>query len=209
MPNSNSSTTKRAIELLTPSALSSVLCLVTSLVLSVGAILLNRFNASSLDVEYKFYQSQKALNANHLGGTLLQNNLVQDLPLLFFWALVGVLVYLIALDIVKSFSSAIDLRKQLDYVNARRHSLVKSFIVQMVVRLVAIAIWLPYLILFFHHILPYCLRTAIMATSSSHILSVIGDVLLSVLVGTIAIHINLILMRLLFLKPRLFSNLLD
>ena len=200
---------KRVLELLSPSALGSVIYLVASLSLVLSVIFINRYRSSSLKLQYQYYQSHHTISNSYLTGSILQNSVVKDLPLVLFWALVGVVVYLIGFDVIKTLRSAVELREELNYVHVHRLSLIKDVFTKFAVRVVAIGLLLPCLLIFFHRIIPYCIKIAILTTAAGNLVGVIGYTVLAIIVASAAIHINLILIRLVFLKPRLFSNILD
>jgi hypothetical protein len=192
------------LKLLTPSMSSLVLSVLVSLGLSIGVIALSHYQSSSIRIQYLYYHAHTHAGSNHLANSLLQNNLINNLPLFFFWTLVGIIVYLIASDIVKAIQSTLEVKRELNYVHADRSSLVRSTIEQLIVRLIAIAIWFPYLFFFFRKIVPYVITLAIVSTTSGQAILLPAYIVLGVAVMSVAIHINLVLLRLIFLKPRLF-----
>lgn len=192
-----------------PSSISSVFCVVVSLILTLGVIFINRYNSSSLRLEYQYYQAHRTISNSSLTGSITQNQIVTNLPLIIFWLLVGVIIYIASVDIIKGIRSAVELRKELNYVNVHRVQLIRDTTVRIFLRLLVVAIWLPYLIIFFHHIIPYSVKVAILATTASNALHVAGYVVLSLAITAVAIHINLILFRLLLQRPRVISSTLD
>lgn len=200
---------RRISKLLTPSSLSAVLCLVSSLFISLGALFLNRFRSNSLGIQGSYRQTQQSLESSHLVGTIFQNQIINDLPLIIFWAIIGGVVYVFAVDIIKAFRNSVDLVEELDYAHVNKRRLLTDQLVRLGVRLLVILVWLPYIDVFFNSIMPYAIRVAIIASSAGNIIQVIIHMLLSVAIGTVALHINVIFSRLLFLKPRLFSNTIE
>jgi hypothetical protein len=206
MPAQNNTVTaKEIVDLLTPSPMSSVICVVAGIVLSVGVIFINRYRSSSLQLQYQYYQAHHTVSNSILSGSILDNSIIKELPLIAFWAIVGVVVYLIAADIVKALNSAIELRKELDYVHVHRKLLISNILIQFAIRVAVLIVSLPYLIFFFHRILPYCVKLSILATDASNAFGVAIYVLSSVIIFAATLHVLVILVRLLFLKARLFT----
>jgi len=200
---------RRIIKLATPSSLSAVLCLVASLIVSLGALFLNRFRANSLGIEGSYHQTQQTLASSHLVGSIFQSRIVNDLPLIVFWAVIGTIVYIFAADIIKAFRNSVDLVEELDYAHVNKSRLITDQLVRLGIRILVLVVWLPYIDLFFNSIMPYAIRIAILASTAGNVIQVILHVLLSVAIGAIAFHLNVIFLRLLFLKPRLFSNVIE
>ena len=196
---------KKVISLVTPSSISALICIVVSLLFGLSVILVNRYQASSLRLEYLFYQKHRAPSSNHLVGNLLSNHFLNDLPLLIFWALIGVVIYLIAADIVRTVISANELREEMAYVHVNRSTLLRTVLEQLIIRVIVLAIWIPYIQFFFHTILPYGVSAAIVASGGT-LVTIPSYLVLSVLVIAAGLHVNLVLLRLLFLRPRLFSS---
>ncbi len=206
MPAQNNTVQAREIaKLLTPSALSAVLCVVAGIALSLSVIFINRYRSSSLQLQYQYYQSHHTVSNSNLTGSILNNPFIKNLPLIAFWAVVGVVVYLIAVDVIKALSSAIELRKELDYVHVHRKLLISNIFIQFGIRLAVIVVSLPYLSFFFNSVVPYCVKLSILATSVSSTLMVAVYVIASVLIFSVALHVVVVLGRLLFLKARLFT----
>jgi hypothetical protein len=200
---------RRIIKLATPSSLSAVLCVVASLFISLGALFLNRFRSNALGIQGSYHQTQQTLANSHLVGSIFQNQILNDLPLIVFWAVVGVIVYIFAIDIIKTFRNSLDLVEELDYAHVNKHRLITDIVGRLGIRVIVLAIWLPYILLFFDSLMPYSIRIAIIASTSSNIIAVILHMLISVTIGSLAFHINVIFLRLVFLKPRLFSNAIE
>lgn len=194
---------KLFLKLLTPSASSLSFCVLVSLALSIGVVSFSHYQSSSLRLQYLYYQSHTNAGSGHLSNSLLQNSFISNLPLYFFWAIVGVIVYLIATDVVRAIQSTVEIEHELNYVNVDRKSLIKTASLQLLIRVVVIAVWLPYLFFFFRKVVPYVVTVALVSTSGQAIL-IPAYLILGVLVMSLAIHLNFILLRLIFLRPRLF-----
>src|SRR5437868_2702835 len=83
--------------LLTPSWLSGIIGSLLSTLFCLGIILSLQYRASSIRVDFLKYQGGQV---NHLyqdvSNSLLANSYLSNLPLLFFWGLVGIVVYIFA-----------------------------------------------------------------------------------------------------------------
>ena len=206
MPTTRHSLTTNVAKLLTPSAISSVICVVIGLVFSLVVIFINRYRSSSLRLEYNYFSLHQSFSSSYLTGSLLKNNIIENIPLIFFWSLAGLVVYFIAADFVKLVTSAFEFRKELNYVHAKKPQLIRDFLLPLISRLVVVAIWIPFAIIFFQTILPYSARLAISASTASHIALVVGDIVLSIIITSVATHVHVVLLRLLFRRPRLFAS---
>jgi len=193
--------------LITPSWLSSIIDFLFSLAVILGTTVLSRYQGSSIRNDYLQY-----LNDNHdsiyrsVNSGILANPIVSNLPLLIFWALVGLIVYLFAANIVAAIRSTAALKDELEYTNVDRHSLLWQAGGHLLIRIIVLVVWLLYLQFFFHHVVPYCVAATLAGLSQLPNLVGIGYIVLAFLVLLVTMHLNTILLRLLLLKPRLFSK---
>jgi hypothetical protein len=191
--------------LVTPSWLSGLVCVVVGLGLTIATIVSFQYAGSSLKVEFEKYQTissnQAIMDSYRTDSTY---RLISSAPLLIFWALVGLVVYLLATSAVTAIQQANEMKHELDYINGNRTRLLGTVFLHFMVRCVVIAIWLPYILFFFHHIIPYCLTAA----QAGGLLTLDGtlDAFLSFVVMTAALHIHVILLRALLLRARVMTR---
>ena len=178
---------KQTVELITPSSLSAIFCVVGSLVISLGVIFINRYRPGRLGLNNLTNKLHQTLRGNYLMGSLTSNAWVKRLPMISLYLLILLLIYLIAIDFKKS-------------AKVKRNILSHT-----AVRVVILAIWLPYLLYFFNDILAYVAKIDIVSTTASNIYAVIGYILLAILISSAAIHLHVIFLRAISLKSRLIN----
>jgi hypothetical protein len=196
--------------LLLPSWLSGTIAIVLSLIFSVGTILLSIYQTSSIRVDYLQYQAAELSNSyQQINNRLAENSFISNLPLLVFWSIVGLVVYLFAANLFAAIHNTAELHSQLrDYVNVDRKKLILSAFTHLGIRLLVLAVWTIYIFFFFHHVIPYCTAAAIAGSGHLGFVQNCLYEILAVILMVAAIHLHTIMLRLLLLKPRLFSGVL-
>ncbi len=178
---------KKIVELISPSSISAIFCVVSSLVINLGVIFINRYRPGRLGLNNLTNKQHLTLRGNYLIGSLTQNIWVKRLPMICFYLLVFTLIYLIAYDFKKFSNFKLKILK--------RASL----------RAVVLAIWSPYLLYFFNNILAYVAKIDIVSTTASNVYAIIAYILLSIIITSVALHMQIILFRLLNLKSRVVA----
>jgi len=194
---------------LLPSWLSGLVAGVVSLAAVAGTIIVTNYEVSGLRQE--IFEAQNSGTAvqgfdyQAITNHLAQNQLISNLPLFLFWAALGVVVYLLATGLWSGLANAEELREELDYVNAPRQWILRTILIHLTVRLMVLVLWVIYLQIFLRILLPYALAAAHVAATSLLSFSGIGYALLALVAGLLAIHVHVVLLRLLLLKVRVFG----
>jgi len=192
--------------LLQPSWLSASLSILIGLAVGLGTVVLTNYQSSSLHIQLANTQLSAPTRYQALTSQLAANSFISNLPLLLFWTLVGLVVYLFVANIFASIRNTAELHSELGYVNANRHGLLMGAAKHLLLRLTVLMIWIAYIIFFMNHILPYCVASALAGTNDIGNLHGGLYILLSIAIMTLAIHLNIIFLRLLLLRPRVFSS---
>ena len=193
--------------LLLPSWLSGSLTTLIGLGFCIGTIFLARYQSSSVRLYFINYRADQLSGTyHHLSNTLLGNSFVGNLPLLVFWGLVGLVVYMFAANLVSTARHAAELKKELNYVHANRHSILWRPVELLSVRLVVLGVWALYIMVFFQQILPYCVAASIVGAGQFNAVYDSLYALTAVVIMIVALHLHVVLLRMLLLKPRLFSR---
>jgi hypothetical protein len=194
--------------LLSPSLLSAFVIIVLSIGLVVFSIISSHYKGSSTRLLFlKFNADQSHSSAQAIGRTLDSNKFISNLPLLLFWCLVGFVVYMFAVNIFGAVQRAAELGDELNhFTNMNRGQIVRESLEKLCIRLVVIVVWIPYILLFFHHIVPYVIGLALAASPDLASVTGVGYVVLAPIVLSVSLHVHTVLLRLLVLRPRLFSH---
>lgn len=197
--------------LLTPSWLSGFVAVVATLVVVVGTIIITRLQGSSLQKD--FFVLDNANNVpsasetyQSLTSNLATNPIISNLPLFLFWAGLGLVVYFLATSIYSALTEVAEVREEMGYVNDPRHQLVREAIQQMVLRVVTFAVWIVYLQVFLRMILPYTMAAAHVAGTNLSSLNGVEYGAIAFVVMILSLHLHTVLLRLAFLRPRLFDS---
>lgn len=209
-------------QMLKPSTLSALVCLLLSFFVVAGVVAMTRYQGSSFQRDVLGFQERKEKDRqtefagenfedfsvsedyNQINDTFADSNLVRNIPVMAFWMFVGTLVYFLVTGIAGAIGGARDLGDELHFVHARRKELLAEVYTKSAIRFGALLIWLGYITLFFRIILPYVLAAAHVSADLSFKFA--PYLLLSFLVLALGLHIHAIMVRLVALRPRLFAQ---
>jgi hypothetical protein len=187
--------------LLSPSWLSGFMSAFISIGVVVVTMVSASYSASDTRLQFmKFHLERSQASSGAIGHALDSNKFIGNLPLLLFWCLMGFVVYMFAINVVGAIHQAAELNDELaHFTHLNRRQIIGQAIEKLLIRLIVLAVWIPYIIVFFHHIVPFSVASALAALPILY-------VVLAVVVLFAALQIHVILLRLLALRPRLFSN---
>lgn len=201
---------KQIWQVLTPSWLSGLVVTVLCLVGVIGTLIVSNYQGSRLQQQLFEARGSGPLplrsDFQTITDNLAHNQVVSNLPLFLFWAVLGIIVYLAATNLWNVLGSAEELREELNYVNAPKRHLVQNVVVHLAARLVVLAAWLAYVQLFLKVLLPYVLDAAHIAAVDLLSLSGIGYTLLAFAVAWVALQAHVVFLRLVFLRSRLWGD---
>lgn len=194
---------------LVPSWLSGFAAGLTSLAVATWTIAISNFRGSNLRQElFEARHSGVAMSTfdfKTITNNLARNHFISNMPLFLFWAGIGVIVYFFAVSIAGAFSNAIEMERELAYVHAPRQRLVRTAALHTILRLVMLGVWIVYLQVFLRILLPYSLGAAHVAASSA-LLNGVAYSVLAVVVLFVALQIHVVMLRLIFLRTRIFGS---
>ncbi len=195
-------------KLLTPSWLSGLIAVTIGLAVTIGVILSYSFNNSQIQQQLANLQNTPSPALTLPGQTPpSSNNTLQNTwPLLGFWGAIGLVVYFLAETVIKLLRDFAELKRELDYVHARRDIMIKTTAEYLLLRLVAVIIWLIFINVFFKRIIPYSITAAYASASDLRSLSAFLYELLSFSMIVFSMHLHTIFLRLSLRRPRVFSN---
>lgn len=197
--------------LLTPSWLSGLVAVVIGLIISVGVIA--AFEAHNSTVQQQliaWQQTQPQAPVTEPGQTVSASSLSSDLkgtwPLLIFWSVVGIAVYIIVAGIMHSLSEANELRREMGFVNAKPTAIMAETVAHAILRAFAGFLAIVFAAAILKQIIPYSITAAHAAASD---LLTVNGALYSVLSFSLiffSLHLETILMRLSMGRLRLGST---
>lgn len=195
--------------LLQPSWLSGLAAGTASAAVVIATVVISNYQGSGLQHEL-FAAKAGGSTASALGfrtvtDNLAHNSAVSNLPLLLFWAVLGVIVYLFAVHLWGVFGRAEALREELGYVNAPKQYLLRTALSRLALRLLFLAVWLVYLQLFLKLFLPYALAAAHVAAAGWSASNTAYGVLAAAVLSA-ALHAHVVCARLVLLKLRVFGS---
>ena len=205
----NSNTDEKLfILLLKPSILSAFVSIVAATGLVAATIIGSHYRSSDTRLQLlKYLHSSDGLSIHNAQHALDSNRVISNLPLLLFWILVGFVVYLCAINLYGLLREAADLREELtDNINTGRGAVIREVLEKLAIRIVVLAVSVPYILVFFHRLLPYAVALSLAASSQLTKLQGIEYEVLAFSLVVGGMHVFVILLRLLALRPRLLSR---
>lgn len=207
LPSETNFDSRLIVLILLPSWLSSSIAMVAGIGVGVGTLLVSHYQTSSLRLELLNYDFTHTATYQAF-VTTTSSGFLGDLPLLLFWVLIGLVLYLFAINIIRAIRNQLELNQELSYVHVNRRKLIWTAVEHFMIRLIIVLIWVSYTLFFFRTIVPYCGTAALAGSGEASIWLSAGFVLTSILVMVVAVHIHTILLRLFLFKPRVLSSVL-
>jgi phosphotransferase system glucose/maltose/N-acetylglucosamine-specific IIC component len=196
-------------KILTPSWLSGLIAIAAGLIVTVGVIITFNFKDTIAQQRLTIWQNTSSpaltLPGESPPGTTT-NSLQNTWPLIGFWIIVGLLVYLIVEAGMKAVNDVNELKEELDYVHARRDVLIRESAVALLIRLLAMLVWLFFIEVFFKRIIPYSITASHDSVGNLKHLDALRDVGLSFLIIAASIHVHTFFLRVALHRSRVFSN---
>lgn len=214
-------------QLIRPSSLSGLACLIISLLTVCGVVVALNFQGSGFRQDLLGYQQQQAEEAERkaqeaqldpfadvsltgdygqINDNFANSNVVRNIPVMVFWMFVGTLVYFIVTGITGALGDAKAIGDELNYVHVRRKELLHEVYVKSAIRLATLVFWLLYIVVFFRIILPYVLAAAQIAAGDVMAPQAWPYLLLSFVILTLSLHLHIVMLRLTLLRPRVFAQ---
>ncbi len=161
---------------------------------------------SSLSQALYYFHDRFSTSYNQLASKLAQNRFIDDLPLLLFWIVVGIAVYLLTIEVVRSIKNTVQLAGDINNSNtARKESLLKETGVRAVIRITTVLIWYIYLRLFILRFIPLYLSDVHSFSSDNNLSNSIRLALMTI-AFLLLLHVNTVVFRLIALRKRLFTS---
>lgn len=192
--------------LLAPSSLSGVVVMAIMLILSVIVMLGVHYKESIFGESFSV--ASRSTNTAYLqfAHKFDSNALLSNVPLMLLWGCVGLIVYLFAVAVYRAFNDAAEIGTELSYVHANRRTQLTEVFVHLVVRVLALIGWVFYAKFFMATLLPQALASvrSIVVGGESLVMEVI-NLVGGFALGLLALHLHVVFLRLLVLKPRLWG----
>lgn len=192
--------------LLRPSYLSAMVAIGSALIILGSALVTRLYGANgwAANIVRTVTDSNRYVFANFGGAQTNDGGSTLNAILLFlFWALVGLMVYYFVVGLFRAASEARELEQEVNvYVHRNRYAVIRNFAERMLTRIAGLSLLFLVMVLYLTRVIPYSLTVGhSISLEPIHIISVaVAFALLVVMV-----HLITVLMRLVALRPRLFS----
>ncbi len=135
-----------------------------------------------------------------------ENQVINRLPVAILWGSFGLALYILIEFFVSTMRGISDIRKQLDYVNTDKKNFLKFTALRALLRITVLAFGVIFTTAFTKHIFTYIWLNLELGSYSLPALRSIPYFLLAFTVTVLCLHTVLVILRLLTLRPRLFST---
>jgi hypothetical protein len=210
LQSSSSGTFKLVGVLLTPSWTSGLFTVLISILIVGGTLLLSHIGSATqqtlLGLHAVYRSSTVGIDTNSVGQHLSSNSVFNNAVLFVLWGSVGLAVYTIVQGMANEFRNTSERLHELNFVHSNQPTIIRDIVLRGVIRLAALASWWILAWLMFHRVIPYTIAAAHLTAYK------LGDVsswlytLLGFILCVLCIHCLVVLIRLIFLKPRLSGN---
>lgn len=197
--------------LLIPSFLSTSVSLIIALGIFAAKLLQTGNNKSSIERSISAFSNiswvQNATQAFHTVIAYIDNaQFTGTLTLALFWSCVGLLVYALLLRAKTAVGEAHALQSELHYANQNRKAFVMSFLERLGLRLVTLIVLLGSIRYILKNVSPKVNKTFTEVVHNNLSFEAVGKWFLAILIIIAVLHVLVVLIRLLFLRVRLFSQ---
>ncbi|HEX8390099.1 MAG TPA: hypothetical protein VF597_01630 [Candidatus Saccharimonadales bacterium] len=153
----------------------------------------------------QFDASVNQTNFDEISRAVNTSNFVADASIFVLWAITGLALFFVVSSIARSLHNTFVVVELFDFFRRDRKAIEREAIAHTALRLVALlGIYGLYQIAI-HYILPYCLMAGQVAASEP-LPQQLGYLVLLFFVIALTLHLFLILVRLVMLRPRLFQS---
>ena len=197
-------------DLLLPSWFSGFAAVSIGMLLVMGTIALtifgNTVQQSLLGLQHVYTQSSVGAKVSTISDNFASNSYLNNILLFLLWGSVGLMVYSVVQGIVTELSRANGLVQELRFAQVDRHTILREALLRETVKVVAFAAWWIIFRYAIFKLTPFTIATA--HTSATHLTNVAdwGRSLLAIVLCILAVHILTVLMRLSFLRARVFGT---
>jgi len=201
---------KRFYQIFIPSWLSLLICVVSAITLCAWVILtliLKDGGYSQLILHpngNSHSQSVLTLPGQNVAAT--SNSLQNTWPLILFWGFIGLIVYFVVDLLISLINDVKRFNRQLDYVHSKRDALIKTTVKVLLIRLVAVILWLFFLDYFSKRIIPHCINLSHHSLHAGSLVHAGGDVVAALIIIIVCMHVNTVFLRIVTRRSRVFGS---
>lgn len=148
--------------------------------------------------------SNSAVSALH--QTVFSNPMFNKLLFYGMWLLAGLCIYGFIMLFRTSLMQEKSELQQLQYIHARRSQIEHDLVLRTAIRLTGLLIGLTLIWLFINFLFPFCVLAARVGLDKLSLLNGWLFLLLGLVVMIMTLHIFIVILRIIFFKPRLFGG---
>lgn len=141
-----------------------------------------------------------------LSQSFFGNPLINNVLFFGFWLLIGLVAYAFVSGTGATIGAAHQLVEEEKMIHAHKQNLEKELITRLVLRAAALLAWVLYMVVFLRLFLPFAMLSFQVATQASFSVSSVYTTALGYLVIFTSLHLHVVLLRCLLLRPRVIGG---
>jgi len=196
-------------DLVLPSWLSGFLSVTISVLLIGLTVALTHFGdtvrQSLLGLQHVSTQSSIGTKAIMVSDNFAGNAALNNILIFLLWGSVGLMVFSIVRGLLAEIRRANSVIQELNYVNADRRNILHDAFIREVIKIVAFILFWVLLRYAIYTIAPYTIAVARTLAVQPTVLPTWWRIVYAALLCVLTLHILTVLLRLMFLRPRIFS----
>lgn len=196
-------------DLILPSWLSGFFAVTVSVLLIGLTVVLTHFGdtvqQSILGLQHVYTQSSVGNKAIMVSDNFASNVVLNNILVFLLWGSVGLLVFSIVQGMLIEIRRANNVIRELNYINADRHSILKDAFTRETIKIIAFVCFWVILRYSIFKLAPYTIAVAHTLTQHPTTTATWLKILLATGLCVVTLHVLTVLLRLTFLRPRIFS----
>lgn len=196
-------------DLVLPSWLSGLLAVSVSMALIGLTIVLTHFSdtvkQSLLGLQQVSTQSSVGAKAIMVSDNFASNAALNNVLIFLLWGSIGLMVFSIVQVILTEVRRANNVVQELNYINADRHSILREALTRETIKVIAFVLFWLLLRYAIYTTAPYTIAVAHTLAIHPSTVATWWRIIYAALLCILSLHILTVLLRLTFLRPRIFG----
>lgn len=196
-------------DLVLPSWLSGLLAISVSVILIGLTVALTHFSntvkQSLLGLQHVSTQSSVGAKAIMVSDNFASNAALNNVLIFLLWGSIGLMVFSIVQAILTEVRRANNVIRELNYVNADRRSILREAFMRETIKVIAFVLFWLLVRYAIYTAAPYTIAVAHTLAVHPGEIATWGRIIYAALLCILTLHILTVLLRLTFLRPRMFG----
>jgi hypothetical protein len=197
-------------DLMLPSWLSGFLAVTVSVLLIGLTVILTHFGntvqQSILGLQHVYTQSSVGNKAIMVSDNFASNAVLNNVLIFLLWGSIGLMVFSVVQAVLTEVRHANNVIQELNYINADRRSILRDTFTREVIKVIAFILFWVLLRYAIYKLAPFTITASHTLAVHPTIVSTWWRILCAALFCILTLHVLTVLLRLTFLRPRIFGT---